>query len=894
MDPQDLIKKKNDLMKSIMTNPKLAKTFKNAMSSPIGSTHRDQARSVLSIMKKVSGLHDGQGGLHDGKGGPETTFAGSSSLGNTSSGPTNFGNMLIFPAAPSLKIAGLTVPNIQQQSTDGLNVTGNPTTVPNTSMYGNLKINSGSIPSPYTIPQFPSLTNPNLSGLNLNFPSTQSTTPSGLNNNGKTVYASIPTAINNSTPPQTNDTALTPGQFGSSSNTTPTTPDGIKELQTQLNNQNSGKAGWVPLIVDGIMGPKTKAAMSSAALSSTPIPQVSSTSTPPQNDTAFFDNLYSRFPDSTKPATLMGQTTNASFTSFANALVAQESGGSYTTVNKDSGALGKYQIMPFNLGYAGLKNTPEDIQKFLGSPDLQDKAFSSMISELYTKYGGDLVKVAAAYYGGNGAASIVGTPAADKTQGKYPSINEYVTQVLGRIEGLNVSGSSVDPNNPNNTGGTPTTGTTYGDVQKYVNAGTGSYAFAEDLAKNAFAGRSLPQVQIDNLTAYKKALEPLETQLNNLKAESENFVPTLTSYMQGKDQYSQAIDKMIQDAEGELLTTNMADPYTANQYKNNLTYLYTLKGRQSARYGTYLNNAITDYNADVTKTQNNFDTFKSNATDLLTAQNTLDQDTYNSFMTRGAALYTEMENAPTKAANMKILMNQAYPNGVDQFGNALGAATGVTNPDYYKDKITYTKDIAVDNGTTDPLTGTLDWTKVPIDGLIGYYTRNLHQGGDEIALTDTLGDILNKTLEANSNDPAKVFQVRKMINDLASYSDEGATIASNIANKTVSGTTKSLTSYITTNMANIKGAVKDLVSKSGGFLGFGSSKSGIQDKETWKKNHSNLDSGFLDALYDTINTNVGQGTAYSANPQSYIDQLFSGKTDQENAQNLAARVAISS
>ena len=126
---------------------------------------------------------------------------------------------------------------------------------------------------------------------------------------------------------------------------------------------------------------------------------------------------------------------------FKQSLVSQESGGNYKAVGSQTphgSALGKYQILPkFHFAKIGLKDTPADKQKFLSSPELQDKLFDIIIGDLSSQYKGDLRKVAAAYYGGAGGASIVGTSAANKPQkagGKtYPSINEYVSSVLSRI-----------------------------------------------------------------------------------------------------------------------------------------------------------------------------------------------------------------------------------------------------------------------------------------------------------------------------------------------------------------------------------------------------------------------------------------------------------------------------
>lgn len=124
---------------------------------------------------------------------------------------------------------------------------------------------------------------------------------------------------------------------------------------------------------------------------------------------------------------------NAKASTLRDAIVSQESGGSYTAINKDSGALGKYQIMPSNLkNLVGLSDTPENRKKFLNSPELQDQAFDNLLAELDKTYKGDVKKVLGAYYGGAFGARVVGTPAGDKPQGKYPSINQYVSQILNR------------------------------------------------------------------------------------------------------------------------------------------------------------------------------------------------------------------------------------------------------------------------------------------------------------------------------------------------------------------------------------------------------------------------------------------------------------------------------
>ena len=136
---------------------------------------------------------------------------------------------------------------------------------------------------------------------------------------------------------------------------------------------------------------------------------------------------------------------NGNLSPLAASIVAQESGGDYRAVGEvpkgyteADKALGKYQIVPkYHFSKIGLPNTSAGRQQFLNSPALQDQLFSIIITDLEKQYNGDPRKVAAAYYGGATGASIVGTPAADKPQyagGRaYPSINQYVNSVVGRL-----------------------------------------------------------------------------------------------------------------------------------------------------------------------------------------------------------------------------------------------------------------------------------------------------------------------------------------------------------------------------------------------------------------------------------------------------------------------------
>lgn len=136
-------------------------------------------------------------------------------------------------------------------------------------------------------------------------------------------------------------------------------------------------------------------------------------------------------------------TGDVSFEGIRSAIAKQESQGTggYSAVNKGTGALGMYQIVPkWHFNKIGLTDTPENRQLYLKRPDLQDQLFDKVISEYKDKYG-TIEKAIAAYYGGGLGAKNYGTKEGD-VQGKYkngkptgyPSINEYVSSVLGNVK----------------------------------------------------------------------------------------------------------------------------------------------------------------------------------------------------------------------------------------------------------------------------------------------------------------------------------------------------------------------------------------------------------------------------------------------------------------------------
>lgn len=133
------------------------------------------------------------------------------------------------------------------------------------------------------------------------------------------------------------------------------------------------------------------------------------------------------------------QQPKGSFGSFLGAISGQESGGNYGARNPSSGAMGKYQIMPANLGgthsgwdYEAL-GRDVSVGQFLKSPQIQEAIAQHKLQEYYNKWGP--AGAAVAWYAGPGTVSsyLKNPNKYTNPQGAYPSIAGYVNSILGRM-----------------------------------------------------------------------------------------------------------------------------------------------------------------------------------------------------------------------------------------------------------------------------------------------------------------------------------------------------------------------------------------------------------------------------------------------------------------------------
>lgn len=120
---------------------------------------------------------------------------------------------------------------------------------------------------------------------------------------------------------------------------------------------------------------------------------------------------------------------NMSLGAILRALAQQESGGNFGAINQDSGALGAYQVMPSNLAgnrgwdYEALGRNVST-QEFLRNKQLQQQIVRYKFNQYLQQHG--LRGALSAWYSGDPNKWNDRDP-----QGNYPSIHNYVMQVLG-------------------------------------------------------------------------------------------------------------------------------------------------------------------------------------------------------------------------------------------------------------------------------------------------------------------------------------------------------------------------------------------------------------------------------------------------------------------------------
>jgi len=139
---------------------------------------------------------------------------------------------------------------------------------------------------------------------------------------------------------------------------------------------------------------------------------------------------------------------NTSLDQFMSGLAKIESGGRYDARNSQTGAFGKYQILPGNWSsWASKAGLPPDAKP---TPENQEKVVRNRMQHLYNKYDGDYSKMAAEWFAGAG-----GSHGGDSSQWG-PNTRRYVQKVMaaaGSSYSPSRTAGSTAPAYPGGTGG---------------------------------------------------------------------------------------------------------------------------------------------------------------------------------------------------------------------------------------------------------------------------------------------------------------------------------------------------------------------------------------------------------------------------------------------------------
>lgn len=193
-------------------------------------------------------------------------------------------------------------------------------------------------------------------------------------------------------------------------------------------------------------------------------------------------------------SSIAGGGSPASVNALVSALGGQESGsptaGGYGAVNPDSGAAGRFQIMPSNWPSwsqeAGLgPNAPM-------TPQNQEIVARNKISQYLSDGGGDPAYVAVAWYAGEGTAKAFQAdptnPKWQKPQGKYPSIASYAQSIAGKMAAV-TPGTLATQSMAGNVGSPPADGSGGPGNAGSINVGQG---VTSGIAAGGAGGGSVP------------------------------------------------------------------------------------------------------------------------------------------------------------------------------------------------------------------------------------------------------------------------------------------------------------------------------------------------------------------------------------------------------------------
>lgn len=614
---------KGEMLRSMMRNPSTSKLIKDAVASSVGSTSRQKAKKIFSIMNK---LHQS----YDGIGGPGMMYD-QMSYGQTPTPemdpvhiPTdNSKGMVVFHKIPTPKITYGNKASKFKARAGSFDGHGGPGISDGKGGFFDANNIWGGVKDFFTAPMVPEQSSTNV---NIDYPKTE------LSNSLKNIkdFFTAP---------------MIPGQLSATGQTI--TPNKVSSASPSGQNISNDSSLY-----------KT---------TSTPTAQVPTVYQAPQQQTSYNENPVDNSIKLASSDTGTSTTTSTTVPNTAAKNVASFLGVDPLTplskiqINSLMSAIAKNEGYSDGSSTIAINNNNPGNLKYVGQAGAtQGQAASD---------GGYFAKFSTAQAGWDAMQKDLQSKI---SSGKYSTVADLMNTWSPETNGT--ASSPVSKYS-----GLSST------AQSAVDEKTGAGMFAMNQIldpNNPFThGKTLGETEAANQQTLwdKYNIGGLQDQIVKMTAEGAVLPDNVTAYIKGRDQFLQQTDQQINNfITTAMSSTAMSDPNNAAKANAQLNYLYTLRGRQNQTYIGYLNDAVSQHQASLNNITNLYSTALNSYENDLKNSSAITESQYNMYTTALSDMYTAVDGAPLQQAQLDVMAAQIAGTAAQQVTDAtkLSEQTG--------------------------------------------------------------------------------------------------------------------------------------------------------------------------------------------------------------------------
>lgn len=646
MDPNQ--KKRIDLINSIMRNPNLSRTIHEAAAAPIGSTKRDKAKSIISIINKINP----SGGSLNGQGGPGYNGQGGwgdvgNFIGSMGSGIAGAARDIFAPSA-------------------GTPIAGTPG-APTPSSAGDIGNAIGSIPGRIgdTVGAIQDWNYNAANNVDKAASDFAAGVGRGFNNQPESVHVfaaapEIKSATDTTQLASRLSSNMTPEGDALVPNMTPSGPQNQPDPHSNVSTET-------PVVADD-----QNTANISGAVAGDETSTPSSISTVIKPDTSHSNNSGS---DLSGPKTGAAHDIALKIPGLTNitlpaSQVIQEFGlrNVWDAFKQNEGSSPKgVEHNPGNIKFAGL---PGQIDSGIHPADDPKGTFASYSTDQEGDQAGmDLLMRAA-----SGKISAYG---------QNPTFEQLANTYTNTGPGSTGNGGS---SNNGSQPGAP------GAVTEIDAANALQQAVADNMGPEAFAtmwAGKISSSQLSDMTAVlqaKKDLDAISARRTELMQMNPDIVPYLEGYEKKNDTLISKVDSLIASTLTALQTQHL-DATSVEQYTNSLTFLQNVKAGQMQNNAGFINNSIDKYNSDLSNIDQMYNQATTSYDNAVKSGQALDKTTYDRVHADLVDMYNQATPEKLYARNEAMSklgsLNSSIVNGL----SGMDTTDKIAQQNSYADKI---------------------------------------------------------------------------------------------------------------------------------------------------------------------------------------------------------------